>query len=44
MSEVIGHKERMHVIQKFKIMNSLDDELFFQTDDGGRRGHDKKIV
>ena len=34
-------------IQTFKILNSVDDinsELFFQMDDGARRGHDKNCL
>ena len=36
----------LDLIETFMIMNSLDDinsELFFQMDDGGKRGHEKKM-
>ena len=37
---------RCDLIDTFKIMNSIYDvhsELFFHLDEGGRRGHEKKL-
>jgi len=37
---------RSDLIETFKIMNGVYDincDLFFQLDEGGRRGHDQKL-
>jgi len=37
---------RIDLIETFKIMNEVYDingDLFFQLDEGGRRGHDQKL-
>ena len=34
---------RSDFIETFKIMNGVYGDIFFQLDEGGRRGHDQKL-
>ena len=46
LTRLVTRRVRSDLIETFKIMKGMydiDSELFFQLDDGGRRGHDQKL-